>query len=174
MYGVPEGETKIASTAGAGSLLIEFEVLSRLSGDESFGRAALLSMKSIYKRRSPVGLVGKHINTETGAWHESISGEQKWSIFKIVLPNPLTACLGIGSNSDSYYEYMLKSHLLFQRTELYRMFSDSYMSIKKFVLMEDHWFTEVDMFTGRLQRKRVENLDAFWPGRRIPRRCLLF
>ena len=93
MYGVPEGETKIASTAGAGSLLIEFEVLSRLSGDESFGRAALLSMKSIYKRRSPVGLVGKHINTETGAWHESISGEQKWSIFKIVLPNPLADCL---------------------------------------------------------------------------------
>ena len=47
------------------------------------------------------------------------------------------------------------------------MFSDSYMSIKKFVLMEDHWFTEVDMFTGRLQRKRVENLDAFWPGRNL-------
>jgi mannosidase alpha-like ER degradation enhancer 2 len=76
MYGVPEGETKIASTAGAGSLLIEFEVLSLLSGDESFGRAALLSMKSIYKRRSSVGLVGKHINTETGAWHESISGNR--------------------------------------------------------------------------------------------------
>lgn len=76
-------------------------------------------------------------------------------------------CLGIGSNSDSYYEYMLKSHLLFRRKELYRMFSDSYMSIKKFVLMEDHWFTEVDMFTGRLQRKRVENLDAFWPGRNL-------
>ena len=56
MYGVPEGETKVASTAGAGSLLIEYEVLSRLSGDESFGRA-LLSMKSIYKRRSSVGLL---------------------------------------------------------------------------------------------------------------------
>ena len=66
---------------------------------------------------------------------------------------------------------MLKSHLLFRRKDLYKMFSDSYMSIKKFVLMEDHWFTEVDMFTGRLQRKRVENLDAFWPGRPIPRCC---
>jgi len=144
MFGVPEGETKIASTAGAGSLLMEFEVLSQLSGDESFGQAALTAMKALYRRRSAVGLIGKHINTETGAWHESISG--------------------IGSNSDSYYEYMLKSHWLFRRQELYRMFSDSYFAIKKFVLLEDRWFTEVDMFTGKLQRRRVENLAAFWPG----------
>jgi len=50
---------------------------------------------------------------------------------------------GIGSNSDSFYEYMLKSHWLFRRQELYRMFSDSYFAIKKFVLIEDRWFTEV-------------------------------
>ena len=83
MHGVPDGETKIASTAGAGSLLLEFEVLSRLSGDDSFGQAALLSMKSLYKRKSSVGLIGKHINTETGAWHEALSGSklQAWSYF---------------------------------------------------------------------------------------------
>lgn len=74
MHGVPDGETKIASTAGAGSLLLEFEVLSRLTGDDSFGRAALDAMKALYRRRSAVGLIGKHINTDTGAWHESISG----------------------------------------------------------------------------------------------------
>ena len=39
-YGVPVGETNIASTAGAGSLMMEFEVLSRLTGDRRFGDAA--------------------------------------------------------------------------------------------------------------------------------------
>jgi mannosidase alpha-like ER degradation enhancer 2 len=31
--GVPKGETELASTAGAGSLVIEFEVLSCLTGE---------------------------------------------------------------------------------------------------------------------------------------------
>lgn len=59
---------------------------------------------------------------------------------------------------------MLKAYLLFRKKELFGMFSDSYMAIKKYVLLDDRWFTEVDMFTGKLQRRRVENLDAFWPG----------
>lgn len=37
--GVPKGETELASTAGAGSLVIEFEVLSCLTG-----RAWILSI----------------------------------------------------------------------------------------------------------------------------------
>jgi hypothetical protein len=44
------------------------------------------------------------------------------------------------------------------------MFSDTYRAIKRFVMVNEQWFTEVDMFSGKLQRKRVENLDAFWPG----------
>lgn len=34
--GVPKGETELASTAGAGSLVIEFEVLSCLTGEFLF------------------------------------------------------------------------------------------------------------------------------------------
>ena len=44
------------------------------------------------------------------------------------------------------------------------MFSDTYRAIKRWVLVNEQVFTEVDMFSGKLQRKRVENLDAFWPG----------
>lgn len=44
------------------------------------------------------------------------------------------------------------------------MFSDTYRAIKRWVMVGERWFTEVDMFSGKLQRKRVENLDAFWPG----------
>lgn len=143
-YGVPTGETKIASTAGAGSLLVEFEVLSYLSGDPKFGEAAYTATEALYLRRSSIGLLGKHISTETGYWHEALSG--------------------VGSNADSFYEYLLKSYLLFRNEDLYQMFTDTYRAIKRFILVNEHWFTEVDMFSGKLHRKRVENLDAFWPG----------
>ena len=44
------------------------------------------------------GLLGKHINTETGQWSESLSG--------------------VGSNADSFYEYLLKAYLLFRDKEV--------------------------------------------------------
>ena len=142
-HGVPLGETEVASTAGAGSLLLEFEVLSSLLGDVRFGDAAFTAAQSLYSRRSYLGLLGKHIHTGTGQWHESTSG--------------------IGSNADSFYEYLLKGHLLFHRRGLYAMFTETYEAVKKHVQVGD-WFTEVDMFSGKSRRNRVENLQAFWPG----------
>lgn len=142
-YGVPKGETEIASTAGAGSLLVEFEALSSLSGERKYGDAAYAATRALYDRRSSIGLLGKHIHTDTGRWFESVSG--------------------IGSNSDSFYEYLLKAYLLFRKKEMYGMFSDAYTSIKRFVQVGD-WFSDVDMFNGKLRRNRVENLHAFWPG----------
>lgn len=142
-HGVPSGETEVASTAGAGSLLLEFEVLSSLLGDVRFGDAAFTAAQSLYSRRSYLGLLGKHIHTGNGQWHESTSG--------------------IGSNADSFYEYLLKGHLLFHRQGLYAMFTDTYEAVKRHVQVGD-WFTEVDMFSGKSRRNRVENLQAFWPG----------
>jgi hypothetical protein len=141
--GVPVGETEIASTAGAGSLLVEFEVLSSLVRDSRFGDAAYKAAHSLYSRRSFLGLLGKHIHTANGQWHESASG--------------------VGSNADSFYEYLLKGHLLFHRHGLFAMFTDTYQAVKKHVQVGD-WFTEVDMFNGKSRRNRVENLQAFWPG----------
>ena len=43
------------------------------------------------------------------------------------------------------------------------MFTDTYLAIKRFVQVGD-WFSDVDMFNGKLRRNRVENLHAFWPG----------
>ena len=71
---------------------------------------ALIVLGSI---RSSLGLVGKHIHINTGRWVETMSG--------------------IGSNYDSFYEYLLKSHLLFRRPNLKIMFSDVFQSVKKHV-----------------------------------------
>lgn len=141
--GVPPGETEVASTAGAGSLTIEFEVLSRLTGDDKFGLIAFNASKSLFERRSGVGLLGKHIHTRTGNWMETSSG--------------------IGSNADSFYEYLLKSYLLFNKHEYLEMFIETYHPIKRSVQYDD-WFGEVDMMSGKSRRNRVESLQAFWPG----------
>jgi hypothetical protein len=140
---VPNGETEIASTAGAGSLLMEFYTLSQLTGNATYRDFAFNAMQGIYNRRSPVGLVGKHIHVGNGRWSETISG--------------------IGSNSDSYYEYMLKCYLMTLDEELFTMFSVNFVAIKRH-LQEGDWFGDVDMFTGKMRRNRVENLHAFWPG----------
>jgi len=126
------------------SLLLEFQVLSQLSGQTKFGAAAYAATTALYERRSSIGLLGKHIDTETGKWSESMSG--------------------VGSNADSFYEYLFKAYLLFRSRELFDMFSASYRAIKRFVLVDDLWFSEVDMFSGKMLRKRMESLDAFWPG----------
>ena len=142
-HGVPKGETMISSTAAAGTLMMEFEVLSSLSGDSRFGDAASRATKGIYFRRSALGLLGKHINITSGRWTESVSG--------------------IGSNSDSFYEYLLKSYILFDRPEYFRMFTDAYAGVKHHMQIGDY-FVDVDMFSGKLRDTRIENLQAFWPG----------
>jgi len=73
-------------------------VLSHLTGQARFGEAAYLAMRGLYDRKSPIGLLGKHINTETGQWSEALSG--------------------VGSNADSFYEYLLKAYLLFRDKEV--------------------------------------------------------
>lgn len=142
-YGVPEDETEIASTAGAGSLFMEFYVLSVLSNNDTFSYSAYRALQGLYERKSTIGLYGKHINTNSGKWSESISG--------------------IGSNSDSFYEYLLKSSLLANNDNLKEMFVDAFISVKQHVQLGD-WFGDVDMYSGKSRRNRVENLHAFWPG----------
>jgi len=57
--------------AGAGTLILEFGTLSRLTGDERYEKAARRAFFGVWNRKSDVGLVGNTINTRTGvrSWH---------------------------------------------------------------------------------------------------------
>lgn len=59
-------ETLASGTAGAGSLILEFGVLSRLTGDSRFEKAAYKAFFAIWNRKSDLGLVGNTINARTG------------------------------------------------------------------------------------------------------------
>ena len=142
-HGVPQGETTIASTAGAGSLSMEFTMLSYLVGDPKYAKAARGAVRAIFDRRSPLGLLGKHIDVQTGEWEEYLSGP--------------------GSNSDSFYEYLVKMYILFDDQEAWKMFKVLYSSVMAYNHYGD-WYLPVQMWNGCSPRATFENLVAFWPG----------
>jgi len=82
-------------SAGAGSLVLEFTTLSRLTGDPRFEDLAKRAFWSIWHRRSSIDLIGSGIDAESGAWVST------WT--------------GIGAGIDSFFEYALKSHILLSR-----------------------------------------------------------
>ena len=56
----------ILGTAGAGSLILEFATLSRLTGDERFEKVAYKAFFALWNRKSNLGLVANTINIWTG------------------------------------------------------------------------------------------------------------
>ncbi len=127
-HGVPEGETvescelgkmnlvllmlKFSSgTAGAGSLILEFATLSRLTGDPRFEKAAYKAFFALWNRRSDIGLVGNTINVWTGV------GAPLFGFHCIALTSPSQdwtfpqVCF-VGAGIDSFLEYALKWYIL--------------------------------------------------------------
>jgi hypothetical protein len=70
------GPAEITETcsAGAGSLVLEFTTLSRLTGDARFEQAAKKAFWSVWRRRSSIGLIGSGIDAETGNWVTPYTG----------------------------------------------------------------------------------------------------
>jgi len=148
LYGIPHGETTVASLAGGGTLSLEMELLSRLTGDESFGKAAKLASRALWLRRSPQhDLLGKHIEITKGDWTETLSG--------------------IGSNSDSFYEYLIKHYALFpEDADFWTMFVAVYNGVYNGTRTGE-WYADVDMSLGTkhgASRRVFESLQAFYPG----------
>lgn len=85
-------------SAGAGSLVLEFTVLSRLTGDPRFEQIAKRAFWSVWNRRSEIGLIGAGVDAEQGNW---IGGHAV-----------------IGAGADSFFEYALKSHILLSGHDL--------------------------------------------------------
>jgi hypothetical protein len=64
---------QITSTAGGGTLSLEFGVLSRLTNDPVFEQVAKNAVRGLWARRSNLDLVGAHINVFTGEWTQKVT-----------------------------------------------------------------------------------------------------
>ena len=67
-------ETTETCSAGAGSLVLEFTVLSRLIGDGRYEELAKRAFWAVWKRRSEIGLIGSGIDAESGRWVSPYTG----------------------------------------------------------------------------------------------------
>ncbi|XP_066992134.1 ER degradation-enhancing alpha-mannosidase-like protein 2 [Anabrus simplex] len=142
-HGVPEGETSITCTAGVGTFILELGTLSRLTGDPLFEEVAMNALYALYAHRSPIGLVGNHVDVQTGRWTAQDAG--------------------IGAGVDSYYEYLAKGAILLQRPELMRMFHEGRAAIDRY-LKRDDWHLWVSMSKGQVTLPVFQSLEAYWPG----------
>ncbi|TMW59473.1 hypothetical protein Poli38472_004542 [Pythium oligandrum] len=134
--------------AAAGSLLVEFAYLSRLSGNPVFEEKAKRAVVGLWWRRSEINLLGSSIDVFSGEW--------------------LTSHVGIGAGLDSYFEYLLKYHLLSGDKSWFDMFLASYRAVETHINHDD-FHIEVDMHHGRqaVRSRRVSALQAFWPGLQV-------
>lgn len=142
-YGVMENETTETSTSGCGSLILEMGALSQLTGDPRYESAALRALRKLWSMRSSLNLLGTTLDVATGEWIEYSSG--------------------IGAGVDSFYEYLIKAHILFGKEELWRMFQSAYLAVQKY-FRHGPWYHEADMRTGKATYWQLTSLQAFWPG----------
>ncbi|KAM6169717.1 ER degradation-enhancing alpha-mannosidase-like protein 1 [Rhynchocyon petersi] len=156
--GVPPDSNNETCTAGAGSLLVEFGILSRLLGDSTFEWVARRAVKALWGLRSSgTGLLGNVVNIQTGHW----VGKQS----------------GLGAGLDSFYEYLLKSYILFGEKEDLEMFNAAYQSIQNYLRRgreacnegegDPPLYVNVNMFSGQLMNTWIDSLQAFFPGLQV-------
>lgn len=139
------GKTRGAATnpAEIGTLLLEFGTLSKWTHKPAYFDKAKNAVVQLYKRRSKIDLVGEEIDVETGAWK-----------------NPSSH---IGGAIDSYYEYLLKSAILFHDKDCERMWRMHIRALNKYVADGD-WYGTVDMNTGKRLSTDFGGLQAFFPA----------
>ncbi|KAI0069072.1 alpha-mannosidase [Artomyces pyxidatus] len=148
-HGLAAGESIESCTAGAGSLILEFATLSRLTGDSRFEKAAHKAFFALWNRRSDLGLVGNTINIWTGAWI-----------------NPEVSSVGAGI--DSFFEYALKWYILSGEHEFLDVWNESYAAMMRYSRSADGlWYRRVSIHTGEAAYNTLDSLSAFWPGLQV-------
>lgn len=161
----PNGQREVTETcsAGAGSLVLEFSVLSRLTGDERFEKLAKKAFWAIWERRSTVDLIGSGIDAETGIW-----------------ASPYT---GVGAGIDSFFEYSFKSHVLLSGLEkapedgdqqdvssskFLDVWKIAHAALKRHIYRGPEFqhphYAQNDMWNGAPRYGWVDSLSAYFPG----------
>ena len=179
---VEEGSPEITETcsAGAGSLVLEFTTLSRLTGDTRFEQLAKRAFWAVWNRRSNIGLIGAGVDAENGQW--------------------IGPYAGIGAGADSFFEYALKTSILLSGHDtpnltvpfkqpheswldpntIYAPLSfeensaeafldawhEAHAAIKRHLYSSTHHphYVNVHLATGSPQAYWIDSLGAYYPG----------
>jgi hypothetical protein len=143
--GAVKGDT--VNVAEGGSYLIEMGMLSWFTNNARYYQAARRAMTALHERRSAIGLLGQDISVSTGIWTNKVSH--------------------IGACTDSYYEYLYKSWVLFHDPLMKQIWDESLVAINKYVAVEKDgrlWYGRVDMESGKPTGSYVTLWDAYFPA----------
>jgi len=135
-------------TSCAGSLLLEFASLSRLTGLPVFEQKARVALDALWRHRNRASdLPGTVLDVSTGAWLRQESG--------------------VGAGVDSYYEYLLKGHILFGEAEYLTRFRAHYAAVQRY-MAAGPLMMDVHMHRPAAHvRNFCDTFQAFWPGLQV-------
>jgi len=146
--GVNKADGHTSCPAAAGSLLLEFGLLTQLTGDCKYLNAARRAFLSLWRLRAAHQVVGTMIDIFSGSWI-----------------NPQT---NIGASVDSFFEYMFKAYIAFDDDEYFQMWLDAYKGIQKYTYYGGWYLTgSIEHNLGPISEKneqQINALQAFWPG----------
>jgi Glycosyl hydrolase family 47 len=147
------GDVEETCVACAVTMAAEFRLLSHLTGHPIYRQKVDHAVSVIFARRDPTtNLVGNTLWTATGEWERQDAG--------------------IGAGADSYYEYLLKTYLIFGDEEYLAMFVDQYASVQRHMAMQGtyqgfSWLLDVHMTKLSAIKGWVSSLSAFWPALQV-------
>ncbi|XP_061590292.1 ER degradation-enhancing alpha-mannosidase-like protein 3 [Cololabis saira] len=137
-------------TACAGTMILEFAALSRLSGESVFEEHARKALDVLWERRQKGSdLVGTVINIHNAEWVRRESG--------------------VGAGIDSYYEYLMKAYILLGDNVFLERFNIHYSAIMKYI-SQPPLLLNVHMHNPTVSvRSWMDSLLAFFPGLQVLR-----
>ncbi|XP_034565877.1 ER degradation-enhancing alpha-mannosidase-like protein 3 isoform X2 [Notolabrus celidotus] len=137
-------------TACAGTMILEFAALSRLSGETVFEEHARKALDVLWDRRQRGSdLVGTVINIHNEEWVRRDSG--------------------VGAGIDSYYEYLMKAYILLGDNVFLERFNTHYSAIMKYI-SQPPLLLNVHMHNPTVSvRSWMDSLLAFFPGLQVLR-----
>ncbi|KAI6175844.1 Alpha-1,2-Mannosidase [Aphelenchoides bicaudatus] len=141
--------------SGAGSLLLEFGVLSRLVNDDVFERLARKAVQKLWSsRHKQTNLLGNVIDIQTGQWTGHMAG--------------------IGAGLDSFYEYLLKSYIMFSDERDLDMFVQAYETVHeklrrgrphcRYSTGDPPFYLNSDFRDASIANSWIDSLAASFPG----------
>ncbi|PHQ52977.1 hypothetical protein BLA24_04915 [Streptomyces cinnamoneus] len=130
--------------AEIGTHILEFGLLSELTGDARYRRAAKRALRAVVQRRSSLGLLATSMNVETGQWADR-------------------SAVAVNPPADSFYEYLWGAWVMFDDEECrdwFRTLVDAFVRHQSERVDGLLWFKRVDFRTGALLARRQSSLGV--------------
>jgi len=129
-----------------GSMLLEYGMLSKLTGKPEYYEKCKKGVVAVYDRRGKdTGLVGSLINVNTGEW--------------------VNKDAHLSGGIDAYYEYLIKAWLLFDDPDMKAMWDTCKKGIATYLADEREtgfWYGHANMDTGTRGATLFGALDCFY------------